>query len=179
MSVYSSLPQAMVQQTKESGAWQRIRYGATLALESNTTSRVPTRRPTEEEILMNTQWWKTEDPTGEGSAAPPHPISPSTAKCRSTYSSSHLLSCVAQRKSDLTRKHIQLKQDFNSLTYINASIKTGKLKQSRRQLCYEIMSKSYLVISCVSYTAGALSNKNLQTKQLQTLLQQEIPDNTP
>lgn len=38
-------PQAMLQKSCESPVWWRIRYGATRALESNTTSRVPTRRP--------------------------------------------------------------------------------------------------------------------------------------
>lgn len=38
-------PQAMLQKICESPVWWRIRYGATRALESNTTSRVPTRRP--------------------------------------------------------------------------------------------------------------------------------------
>lgn len=39
------LPWAMVQYTNESGVWYRIRYGATRALESKTTSRVPTSKP--------------------------------------------------------------------------------------------------------------------------------------
>lgn len=38
-------PQAMLQKSCESPVWCRIRYGATRALESKTTSRVPTRRP--------------------------------------------------------------------------------------------------------------------------------------
>lgn len=46
------LPQAIVQYIIESGAWYRIRYGATLALESSTTSRVPTRRPKVKEIQL-------------------------------------------------------------------------------------------------------------------------------
>lgn len=39
------IPWAMVQYTNESGVWYRIRYGATRALESKTTSRVPTSKP--------------------------------------------------------------------------------------------------------------------------------------
>lgn len=35
----------MLQKSCDSPVWWRIRYGATRALESNTTSRVPTRRP--------------------------------------------------------------------------------------------------------------------------------------
>lgn len=35
----------MVQYANESGVWYRIRYGATRALESKTTSRVPTSKP--------------------------------------------------------------------------------------------------------------------------------------
>lgn len=41
----SHIPQATAQYTCESWVWCRIRYGATLALESKTTSSVPTRRP--------------------------------------------------------------------------------------------------------------------------------------
>lgn len=41
----SHIPQATAQYTWESWVWCRIRYGATLALESKTTSSVPTRRP--------------------------------------------------------------------------------------------------------------------------------------
>lgn len=39
------VPHATAQYTWESWVWCRIRYGATLALESKTTSNVPTRRP--------------------------------------------------------------------------------------------------------------------------------------